>query len=668
MRDIFPHSCHTYHTKKTLEPLRMLRFTEYTEIKNHIEGLLEANIHMPRYSEGDMVVLKDGKISDFNKRDEITSFTATKSTIFVRAAKILTKDDSDTVIEIGEGEPEVTLNVFDDMSKIKGTPSIVVTWRQSPDSFYNHLKSGDEINWGGSTSTLETAQCIGVFYDGNDDIDTPAGKEKVIEKITKVLNNGQDWHKNGKAFLLSKLPTMINKDWGILMELIQGMAQFKNEIVSPSPISKLNIIHGSIDKGYKKAESENTFTSVKVSGEKDNTSDMIICDSSAGGLTKAIRNEKVTHDPQGICTTDVSGINFVQVSLKKSEEGAQLGKGTSAILKKYKIDPVMDIWNEVIGEQYHPDYVQYLDEGFFDFFSNMWNKVKEISKSLANGFKKLITGAKKFFSGWIAGIKQIWKSESDNVINEYSKLFDLQPRDVKSLIESFNSFVEPSQTFLSEARKLSINTALKDAKDSDIIKLVSSINRRTTDLITLYDDPTQWYLDHKVDSAKIRPVPANKFNFDILIKLLSNEVSLRTLDKMFRANRGNIKLLVADMIDIQKEIYFGKTSLPLYKVYSLEDKKSKPYKYLYSAAEFSKEKEDQIGAAENTISFPISAFSMSSQKNVYYNIESWIITGVEEGRSTYAKMRMGTNRSGAFSYVIEGTKSRSQDDYEKKFK
>ena len=59
---------------------------------------------------------------------------------------------------------------------------------------------------------------------------------------------------------------------------------------------------------------------------------------------------------------------------------------------------------------------------------------------------------------------------------------------------------------------------------------------------------------------------------------------------------------------------------------------------------------------------------MSSQKNVYYNIESWIITGVEEGRSTYAKMRMGTNRSGAFSYVIEGTQSRSQTDYEKKFK
>ena len=647
--------------KKTLESLRMLRFTEYTEIKNHIEGLLEANIHMPRYSEGDMVVLKDGKISDFNKRDEITSFTATKSTIFVRAAKILTKDDSDTVIEIGEGEPEVTLNVFDDMSKIKGTPSIVVTWRQSPDSFYNHLKSGDEINWGGSTSTLETAQCIGVFYDGNDDIDTPAGKEKVIKKITKVLNNGQDWHKKGKEFLLSKLPKMLNKDWVVLMELIQGMAQFKNEIVS---FGSLNIIHGSIDTGYKKAEEENTFTSVQVSGKKDNTADMIICDSSAVDLTKAIRNEKVTHNPQGICTTD-SGINFVQVSLKKSEDGAQLGKGTSAILQKYNISPYMDIWREVIGEQYHPDYVQYLDEGFFDSLKNTWNKVKEISKSLAAGFKKLVSGAKKLFSGWIGDIKKIWTSESNDVINEYSKIFNLESKDVKSLIESFNSFAETGQTFLSEARKLSINTALKDAKDSDIKSLVSSINSRTTSLKTLYN--TQWYLDHLIDTQGIKPRPANKFNYDILIKLLSNEVSLRTLDKIFRKNAGNIKVLVTDMIDIQKEIYFGKTSLPLYKVYA-KDLESTPYKYLKSAAEFSQEKEDQIGSADNKISFPISAFSMSSQKKEYYNIESWIITGVKEGRSTYAKMRMGTNRSGAFSYVIEGTQERSQDDYEKKFK
>jgi hypothetical protein len=58
---------------------------------------------------------------------------------------------------------------------------------------------------------------------------------------------------------------------------------------------------------------------------------------------------------------------------------------------------------------------------------------------------------------------------------------------------------------------------------------------------------------------------------------------------------------------------------------------------------------------------------MTSQGS-YYNIESWIITGVKEARATYAQMRMGTNKAGAFSYVVEGTNERTQDQYEKKFK
>ena len=153
----------------------MLRFTEYTEIKNHIEGLLEANIQEPRYKTGDMVVLKDGKIITFNNQ---SPFKASKNTIFVKVKKIQTKDEFPEVIEIGDGDPLVTLNVFDDMSKVKSNSMTgVVTWRQNPDTYYNHLKLGDEINWGRSTTALETAQCIGVFYDGEGDISTSDGKQ-----------------------------------------------------------------------------------------------------------------------------------------------------------------------------------------------------------------------------------------------------------------------------------------------------------------------------------------------------------------------------------------------------------------------------------------------------------------------------------------------------------
>jgi len=637
----------------------MLRFTEYTEIKNHIEGLLEANIQEPRYKTGDMVVLKDGKIITFNNQ---SPFKASKNTIFVKVKKIQTKDEFPEVIEIGDGDPLVTLNVFDDMSKVKSNSMTgVVTWRQNPDTYYNHLKLGDEINWGRSTTALETAQCIGVFYDGEGDISTSDGKQKIIKEITSVLGKSADWNKKGKEFLLSKLPTLIDKDWIVLLSLIKGMNEFIRDVCGG--FSSLNIIHGRID-DYYASEEENGLTNTEAI--KNNTADMIVCSSSAGELIKAMKTEKVKSDALGICETDISKIQFVQVSLKKSEEGAQLGKATGSILQKYGVKSYMEIYREVTEEQYHSNYVQYLDEGFGDFVKNSWGKLKNAAKSLADGFKKLIVGAKNLFRGWVGSMKKVFAQETTSAISDFSRRFNLNSKDVKSLTESFNTFTDTGQIILNEADEVSINQVLKNQSATEIKKFVKSIDDRASSMIVLYDQHD--HLDHSVEKPGIRVPSPKQFDINISIKLLANEVSLRTLNKIFRSNASNMTQLVADMVDIQREIYFGKTTLPLYKVYGKDiDSQSTPYKYLKSASDFSKDKKDQIGAKDNDFAYPISGFSMTSQGS-YYNVESWIITGVKEARATYAQMRMGTNKSGAFSYVVEGTNERTQDQYEKKFK
>ena len=154
------------------------------------------------------------------------------------------------------------------------------------------------------------------------------------------------------------------------------------------------------------------------------------------------------------------------------------------------------------------------------------------------------------------------------------------------------------------------------------------------------------------------------FNIDVAIKLLANETSLRTLNRIFTNNAANIDALVADLVNIQKEIYFGKTSLPLYKVYGSSEGHS--YEYLGTAADFQSKKEGEI-KNKGEMHYPISGFGMSEVKGKYYNIESWIITGVEKGQSTYAQMRMGTNQAGKFSYIVEGTKTRSLAEYNKRF-
>jgi hypothetical protein len=89
---------------------------------------------------------------------------------------------------------------------------------------------------------------------------------------------------------------------------------------------------------------------------------------------------------------------------------------------------------------------------------------------------------------------------------------------------------------------------------------------------------------------------------------------------------------------------------------------------LGTAADFAKKKGKEISGGEGgELSYPVSGFSIKDQASKYYNIESWIITGVKNGASTYAQMRMGTNKAGAFSYVVEGTKEKSQVQYNKKF-
>jgi len=627
-------------------------FNDYEVYRGVIENLLEANVHTDRYSEGAMVVLKSKKIETFNNR---VSFTADAATVFVKVA--LNPEASDENEILGDGDPLVTLDVYSDASKSNKISTI--TWAQNPDTYYNGLVEGDGINWGKSTSTLETAQCIGVFYDGSGEWNTPAGRKNVEDKILTVLANGEDWHKTGKDNLIAKLPKLSNEDFGILIDLIQGMNDFVTNVVKFTP---LHIIHGTIDKGYKKAEAKNDL--VQVSGVKDNTSDMIICSKTAKELTAAIEKEAVKSDDQGICKTE-GGISFVQVSLKKSKDGAQLGKVTSALLLKHKINPALAIFRQVVDAEYHPDYVRVINEGWLgDFAKKSLDTLKKVSSGIAAAFSKVIDGAKNLVRGWARDFKQVWSQEKTSAVNDFSRLFGLKSKDVTGLTEAFNSYTDTGQMFLAEETEESINDVLKAASQQDINKFVISITKRIEDLVKLYD--TEDYLDHKIGKPIIATKVGKNFNIDIAIKLLANEVSLRTLNKIFATNKSNIDQLVTDMVDIQKEIYFGKTSLPLYKVYA-KNLDTKSYEYLGTAADFAAKKGKEIIGKGGELVYPISGFSVKDQKSKYYNIESWIITGVKNGASTYAQMRMGTNKSGAFSYVVEGTKEKTQAQYNKKF-
>ena len=144
-------------------------FNDYREYREIVLNLLEANVHTSRYKEGSLVVLKSDHISTFNNKG--MSFTADDATVFVKVK--LNPEASDENEIIGDEDPLVTLDVYSDASKSNKIRTI--TWRQDPNTYYNGLVEGDGINWGKSTSTLETAQCIGVFYDGSGEVGNTDG-------------------------------------------------------------------------------------------------------------------------------------------------------------------------------------------------------------------------------------------------------------------------------------------------------------------------------------------------------------------------------------------------------------------------------------------------------------------------------------------------------------
>ena len=632
----------------------MLSFNDFGQSKELLASLLEANIQEPRYGEGSMVVLKTDKISAFNAK--IDGFTANKEFIFVKAPL----STASNIQVMGDGKPVVTLDVYSniDDAQSKSKKVRTITWTSNPDSYYNHLVLADGINWGRDTPTLETVQCIGVFFKGIDNVISEI-ESKNLQKVRpqfekdviSVLSVGEDWISKGKSTIIDKISKLPDKDIITMAHLIQGMSDFMKDIVT---IGSPHIIQGKID-DYYKAEEKNPL--VQVDGVKNNTADMILCDSSANDLIKAIGAEKVEFDDKGLCTTN-SGIKFYQVSLKKSQDGAQLGKATNLIVQKFGLPDYVDIYKQVVGENYHPSHIQYLDEGFGDFIKKSWGKLKDVASSISAAFGKFIAGVKKLAGGWLKSMKSVFKTESRAAINDFSRRFKLKPKETTSLIESFDS----GKMLLTEAKE-SINEKLQNASKKDIEAFVDSINNRSATLGKTYDQHE--HLDHIQDGDLNKRTISADFNVDVAIKLLANETSLRTLNRIFTNNASNIDALVADLVNIQKEIYFGKTSLPLYKVYGSAEG-SHSYEYLGTAADFQSKKEGEI-KNKGEMHYPISGFGMSEVKGKYYNIESWIITGVEKGQSTYAQMRMGTNQAGKFSYIVEGTKTRSLTEYNKRF-
>jgi len=578
-------------------------------------------------------------------------------------------EDNNPIIGNPTKDIVVYTNVYDTPNgNLQGT----VAWTQDPSKSFKELKQGTAIAWGSNTDALESAQCVGVYLKVDDaladakKLGVAAAKAKWNPQIKSVLSNGQDWDSGGVSKLVSKMDNMPDANWLEMLLLAKGMKNFIDK-EGKNIGSTYHIIHGSIKPDYYNAEIKNQTT---TPNSKDNTADMILANVSATDVIDAVGSQPIDYDKQKYyChTTDKERkIKFYQISLKKAMDGAQLGKFTKSVKVIYGLDDSSSLLQSILKkEMVHYGYeLTQLNEGWFTdklkqgiaavkSFASKWyekivglfNKIKELGKSFLTGFNREIPSGRP-------NLYQI--NLMTKVLQESGKL--------------------QKGEFLTEGRKTkkSINEDLKNLNATEVKAVLKEVNTQIKHIEDSFSGNDYLVgLIHPKGQVKDSQYTEDRrgkrsWALNDIIKLFANASALDAFIKIVFKNSGDMSLLKDQMIDLEREIYFGKTQLPLFKVYgALKPDDTDTVERLGTAKEFITTERKKIEGAG--FQWPVVGFSCTNQTK-YYNVEGILLTGADEtvNEPTFTQCRMGTNKADAFSFVIEGTAVKTWDQFKTKF-
>jgi len=524
-------------------------------------------------------------------------------------------------IPIGKGH-----SVFVHADDTKKTYKITASANQFKAMFGKMRKgaSKDDVNW--STDTLETAACFGLFVNGVsvlDELNSTKSQDdlpKVIASIKKKVNTaiGSSGEYSAAGEIQSKLETMSLADWYILAQLMAGMTKFTDKVPKFSP---KYLVLSSIRKYYAATE-----RSELISGVKDNTADAVVCNVPSDELVSELESGiPVDYNNKGVCSIKGTKIKFIQLSLKKGKEAAQLGKIYGFLKDKYNLLDASDVLDLAVTE------------GFSDFFK----KGKEFIKSLGGNLIKKITELSKLIYGFNKKIVNSLRKEPRKGVDNLEK--QLIKAGLKTnLKESINNLNEAGKSTIWDSfDEISVNQKLLNI-------VVNNTNKELGKLKKAADKNEAFFYKGYERLTGIK-APLNK---DDVAKLVTNFQSAIVLQNMFGDLTSDAKKLYIQMVEIEKEMIYGKTTLPLYKVYGVsKDGTGAAFEMYPGATEYIKEKTSKD--MKDVVVF----FLYGSKQKYYFTLRGYGLSGISEktGDLKYSQFRMGTNSSGQYSYNFEGT-------------
>ena len=498
-----------------------------------------------------------------------------------------------------------------------------------------------------SEAVFETWVYIVARLSGNKTTPTSADIDKILSE-KEIVSTGKKW--------MDDFRKKIEND-NFLIKAIELIGADIKDIPNIPWGSSLDIVHKSIDDFYKLIPDN-----YKEKGSKANTADMVfVTKGSVADLLKAIPNSNMRWTDNGRIAIEGTNVEFIQVSLKKGQENARIGKLNTLINTIYGQQANMP--SKLTAEE-EGDLSKFMEEGFFD---DAWKKVKGNFSKLLDFVKGILTKVRN--SILKAGIRAIKSIQRDKAHTAATKLLK---ETGFTISEAAGDDVEINKSMLKEMSVLKNEIIKKDLANKEYLKIIQNVNKVNSvkaGAIIIENSGTDPILEMKNFQRAADIVLTRKLGGRITreelfpaLKLCVNYASYKTFNTILEDMQKRIPeykkasdALVQLNAKLKAEAMFGNTLLPLWIVYGMGGGAH----YKSTRNEFADKSGAEIAKLGESMDVPYMVIQIgrSGGKKNYNSIYLLMLSGSikmgDEIKPEYIKIQF-INRSGSgFSYKID---------------
>jgi hypothetical protein len=466
-------------------------------------------------------------------------------------------------------------------------------------------KAVDLEDFGIATATdfLEFFQAIGL------QIGVPLDANNLKKTLEQLFIGGdfkiRDYIKDWKKFIAYiDADKSLGKD---VIMLVNGSYYYRKEI----NVNKPYVIWDGIRNYYNALKKKEG-----IKGDvKPNTADIVLIDGSEKDLYDALKSkEPVITNDDGKLSCD--GVDWYQISLKKADGQAKLGKITTLIKGKYQPDEDnMDLAK--VRDQFPELAEQYLQEGFF---GDTADKMKDYGKDAFKRFKQAAQAVLNFGKKVFRKMSQLAK-----------KLESKTDKELQRLTKRSKYLNEMSQGAM-------LNAIVKDKRLRD------SYTKTIQDYHKKIDTKSNEVVDIRVEKQNNLQITETTINF-----LVGNVISFQLINEIIKdVKRNGINVIN----DLNQSMAMGDTNLPVVKVYG---NPSKADYDIITVGKITQAAPERDGGKIKVLKVAVLPYKQ------YYTVNMWLFAELVDGVAKYHKIAFKKSGASAFNYNIEGTSTVPED-------